>query len=498
MSNASTMIPNDLITAELDGIYGATVLAEMGKIIQLYKVYEHGKDVVAEGTNGDYAAADLRFKQTRAIIDKEARFLFAKSPDIQIIDPIADAGNKVAIDAITSYNNLISAVLKANAFSRKIIQAAKDCFIGKRVACILNFHDVYGIGLRFIPSLEFIYDTDLQDPDKVTKIVAFYMLHDNQAKGAQRIYKKKYWLGDDGYCWVEEAIYDGMGALVETVMDETKTLLSFIPAVVIINDGLTSDVSGASEVDLLQDGEDWLTRLGNADIDAMRKGMNPIRYTIDMSNSSTEKLSTAPGAYWDLASDQNGASDDPKGSVGVLEASLGYSDAMSTTLTRIRSSMLDQIDMPDIRELDLKIASGKALKAIYWGLIVRCDEKMLSWRPALEAMARMIIEGAKVYPNSAAVHMRGFVVSDMDYEVIVENQYPLPEDEAEEKAVDIMEVNAQAMSRKTYMQKWRGLTDDEARAELQQIAMEGNMFDHSGMPPMGYAGADGGGLTGEA
>lgn len=42
----------------------------------------------------------------------------------------------------------------------------------------------------------------------------------------------------------------------------------------------------------------------------------------------------------------------------------------------------------------------------------------------------------------------------------------------EEKQTDLAEVTAQTMSRKSYMKKWRNLTNDEAEEELGQIAPE--------------------------
>ena len=56
---------------------------------------------------------------------------------------------------------------------------------------------------------------------------------------------------------------------------------------------------------------------------------------------------------------------------------------------------------------------------------------------------------------------------------------PLPEDEIEEKQTDLAEVTAQVMSRKSYMKKWRNLTDDEVKEELEQIALERQMIEDS-------------------
>ena len=210
--------------------------------------------------------------------------------------------------------------------------------------------------------------------------------------------------------------------------------------------------------------------------------MNPIRYAIDASDNSTKNLSSSPGSFWDIQSNQQGS--DPKNaSVGMLEAGMNYANALKITLDRIENTMFSQLEIPNINSEKLQgvITSGKALKALYWSLIVRCNEKMLVWGPALQYIADIILEGAKLYPESARV-MTDIEVPDIVYEVKVDNNYPLPEDEVEEKTMDLAEVSAQTMSRKAYMKKWRNLTDEEVQAELQQIALERQMLEDSFMP----------------
>jgi hypothetical protein len=57
------------------------------------------------------------------------------------------------------------------------------------------------------------------------------------------------------------------------------------------------------------------------------------------------------------------------------------------------------------------------------------------------------------------------------------NQYPLPEDEAEEKTIDMAQVNNYVMSHKSYLKKWEGMTDLEAEQEIMQIAKEKRLFE---------------------
>lgn len=487
-------IPWSMISAELDGLYGSTLLAEFKQIIGYYQVYEKGADFTPETAKADFTGSDLRFKESRKLINKEARFLFSKHPDFWVNVPYdkEQADEKTRQQAKTQTTILqsyVDNVLEKTSFFSKLLKAAKDCFIGKRVAYFVNFDEARKrIMIDFVPSLEFVFETDENDTSRITKIITFYTVKDSQNKSEQRIYKKKYWLeGADETCYINEAIFNGIGEMIEEITPDRATKFKgIIPAGVIVNDGLTGDLDGMSEIEELEDSESWFSRISNGDIDSERCGMNPIRWARDMNPTTTKGLSIAPGAFWDLASDPN-APDGVIGEVGMMETSLNYTSAVNSTLSRIRSSMYEALDVPDVSPDALKgvVSSGKTLRAIYWGLIVRCDEKMLAWRPALKNIVNLIIEGGKLYPQSASTYTAE-ALPQTEYEVEVDNQYPLPDDESDEKQTDLAEVNAQTMSKMAYMKKWRNLTDAEAMQELKQIALEREMLESSYgnmMPP---------------
>lgn len=476
---ASTRIPYALLNEEIDGS-SRDIQDEFRQILDYYKVFNKGKDFTVEGTNGDYIPATLKYKTTADLIRKEARFLFAEAPDI-IVDSKGDAGlvTDDIKENLTNMQNIIDEVLEKNMFEDILLKAARDCFIGKRVACLVNFNEESGVTISFLSSLDFVYETALDNPNKITKFVAFIIVKNRTNLKEKRIFKKKFELVNENgkdVCYLEENLYDGAGTLIEEITPYQATKLDRIPVAVIINDGLTNDEYGESEVEWLQDHEEWYSKLCNADKDAARKSMNPIRYTIDMEASSTQSLSTAPGSYWDLVSDQNLEKSSP--SVGQLTSSLEYSQALETTLKRIKDSAYDKVDMPDIEGIQAQLASGKALKAIYWPLIVRCKEKMKTWGPKLQYIVDCIIQGAFVYPNCFERYTN-YQIVPCDYEIHVEQNFPLPEDETEEKANDLAEVAAQTMSKKAYMKKWRNLTDQEAMEELEQMALERQLLEES-------------------
>ncbi len=448
---------------------------EFEEILKLYDVYKRGTNFTPEGSNGDYVPSKIRYKKAAMILNKEARFLFSNSPsfNVNMDDVTGDYADENAI--IQDY---LDSVLKKTNFHGKLIKGAKDCFIGKRIAIVVDFNRDIGVSITFLKSMNFLYE--FGDDDKLSKFVAFYETTDSDILSNQVWVRKSYQKTDNGV-FVEEDTWDGTGVKLAVTLKKTKLLFDDIPAVVILNDGLTGDTRGESELDYLMEYEAGYSKLANSDMDSERKNMHPIRYTIDASDNSTKNLSTSPGSYWDLQTDEDKPSENSIGAkVGVLEAQMNYSSALKTTLDRLENEMYAQVDVPNITAAQLAgvITSGKTIQALYWGLTVRCDEKMLAWAAGLIEIATVLIEGAKLYSACVGKYTDD-AIPDIPYDITVENNYPIPEDMKEEKELDITEIDAKVMSRKAYLKKWRNLNDAEAASELEQIKLESQMLDNT-------------------
>lgn len=479
-------IPYAVLDDDISGALRNDFFKELGKIKTFYQIYKQGMDFATDKTNGDYIPSQLRFKKAAGLVNKEARFMFSTPIDFYVNQDQNETDEQKANNTIL--NNFLQKVLKKNFFDKNVLKAAKDCFIGKRVACILNFNEDSGIAVDFLNPLEFYYE--MTGADMLTKIVAFFVEIEASNNVEKRIRKKTYWLEDDGYCWVEEKLYDGLGVKKEDLVPAKATKFKYIPAVVILNDGLTNDIRGESEIEDYAKYEQYYSKLINSDFDAERKSMNPIRYTVNASQESTANLSIGPGAFWDIQSDENGV-DAKQASVGQLESNMSYSSALASTLDRIDNEMHSLGSVPNIESDKLQgvITSGKTLKALYWPLIVRCDEKMQTWGAAAEFIAKCIFDGATLYPKVVQYYTNEDLPI-VEVDITVANNYALPEDEQDEKNIDLAEVSAQTMSRASYMKKWRKLTDKEVTSELEQIALEqemlsGNSFGN--LPPMDRA-----------
>lgn len=482
-------VPYFIIENDLKELGQEDYINEVSEIKDLYDAYEKGQDFETEGTNGEYIPSDIRFRKAASILRKEARFLFSNPPTFNVnIDDV----DKEYVDENTILQNYLDKVLIKNNFNGQLIKAVKDCFIAKRVAIVLNFNDVKEeISLMFLNSLEFLFKLSDDNPNQLEKFICFHCTNNSTNKTEQVWFKKVYTLIDDSV-FVDEHYYDGLGNLLEDMpsIENMRTNLTNIPACVILNDGLIGDTKGESELKSLLGYEGIYSKLSNEDIDIERKGMNPTFYAIDATQNSTKDLSRAPGSFWDLQTDYDGPSDNPpQAKTGILEPSMNYSNSLKTTLDRIENTMYSEVDVPNVNSEKLMgvITSGKTISALYWGLVVRCDEKMLVWGPQFTYIAKMIIEGGKLYPNCISKYTEE-ALPDIEYDILVENNYPLPEDVAEEKNLDIAEVDAKLMSKKSYLKKWRNLTDKEADDEIKQIKLEMDLFDNSMSNMFGFNG----------
>lgn len=456
----------NIIMTELGGLYGNEVIKEMNEIIKLYDIYEGtGQNWIVD--EKDYIPTKKKTNYIKKLIKEEARFLFGKTPIFTI--QVEDDKQQEQVEEINEY---INKLLKDNLFEDKLVKGARDCFIGKRVAIKLHADTITKtIRVMFVPSLEFVYEPFEDRVDELKKIIFFHQMNQEQDKSKQVIWKQKYEMVD-GKCILNEGFYNGNGDLLETLAVNVDLKLSGIPAYVILNDGLSCDLRGESDVAELFDNAIAYNILSSEDIDTLKKGMNRTIFGVDVDPEASKNFKLGPGRYWDVQTDIT--AEGKQAQIGTVPTDFGYDSRIENTLSRIKSDMFEMLNIPMINNADMvgMMTSGKTMKALYWQLITRCEEKMMSWRPALEWMVKAILEIVEVYNIENLPKLDNFTVT-------VENQYPLQENEDEEMTLDLQKVNAQTMSRKAFIKKWANVTDDIAEEELKQIQLEKQMLEDS-------------------
>ena len=466
------------IVSELTGPYGPDYSWKINQIQHWYETYTLGASFLSEDDDSEenFTPAELRSKKVKRLIDQQAEFMMSLPPEIKVSTDAQTDAEKGNENDLQQYINKIFA---DNFWSGKLLKAAKDCFIGGKVALKAGIKDGK-ISIIFVPADGFIYETDPDNTDVITRIILFYCVKDSTDPNEQEWWRQRYYV-KDGKCYVSESLHDGWGALIDGYkIEDIDTGLSKIPVTVILNDGLTGSLDGESDVQTIEAEDSWRNRMRSQNLDTLRKNMDPLVYIMGADPKTFKGLSRKPGAVNDIAADPVMKGTLP--SVGQLENSFNYSNSFTDTESSITTEMYQDLGIPDVSLAATKglITSGKGLKALYWPLICRCNAKWMAWKPALEWLVRFMVEAAEIYPELKTTYGE---FKETEFDVTVDNQYALPEDENEERELDLREVGT-SRSIKSYLKKWggadhKGMTDEQADAEIEQIVLEKRMFEES-------------------
>lgn len=458
----NTRLYLDLVRAELGGVYGYALSQELDEIIRYYELYEGTR----RAEDGESISAGPRTNWIRKLINDESRHMCARPPELRIMP--RDSKDQAAADQLTEW---LEDVLDKNGWGRQLLGGVRDAFIGKRVALKLSYdaHDRIPLRLRFAPSLEFIYDPDERDASVVNKAVFYYYTTPETVtdKRHQRIWKQRYQM-KDGRCILDEGEYDGFGNPVNILHNGHDTGLDFVPVFVVINGGLSGDLLGESDVKELAGSQAAYDRTKADDIEALKYQMFGQKVFIDASPESMENIKIAPNAMIDIQTEPGSAH---QAKAQVLETTFAYGDHMDQTLNRLKDDMHELLSIPRITP-DLLTGlgtSGKAMRALYWSLNCRCEEK---WSGGWDAMLTWMAEAMFKLARRA-----GEKLPAIDYTLNIEHLYPIMDDDEEERAQDLQEVNAQARSRRSYVEKWN--PDADVDGELKQINREKAMLEES-------------------
>ena len=189
----------------------------------------------------------------------------------------------------------------------------------------------------------------------------------------------------------------GYGAAIGEELTDVDTRLSGLPAYVILNEGLTSDVLGDSDVEPLMGLQDNYNHMVSDDQDALKFNLFPQTVFTDASEDCMRAVKISPGAMIDLQSDP--AQVDKQAQVSKLETHFNYDARFQNSLDTLLDNMYSLMSCPRVTTEYLKAVgvSGKAMRAMYWDLQCRCEERWAEWDTALKWLVREIIEQEALY-----------------------------------------------------------------------------------------------------
>ena len=465
----NSQIYRDLIRAEASGVYGYALSQEFDEILHYYELYDGGVGA---------RDADVKTNWIKKLINDESRHMCARPPELTIKPRDADRDGEAA----ERLNDWLRDLLDRNAYSEQLLKGVRDAFVGKRVALKLVYEPDEGVRFRFAPSLEFFYETDDCHPRRVTKALFCYFTTPDTVtdRGKQRFWKQRYAL-ENGVCYLDEGLYDGYGQPVRIDHNHHCTGLDFVPVFVVVNGGLSGDLLGESDVAELIGSQRAYDRTKSDDIEALKFQMFGQKLFIDASPESMQSIKIAPNAMIDVQTEPGSPH---QAKAQVLETTFAYGDHMTQTLDRLKDDMHELVSVPRITP-DLLTGlgtSGRAMRALYWSLECRCEER---WASGWDAALTWMVESALKLARKA-----GEDLPQIDYTLTIDHLYPIMDDDDEERAQDLTEVAQQARSRRSYIAKWQ--PDDDPEEELRQIQREKRLLEDD------YAARLGGELNGPA
>lgn len=187
----------DWIKRELGGLYGATIVQDINAINRLYSIYDGPGQAWSIASGLGYRPTQTITNYIKKLIKAEARFMFSRMPEIKFV-----AEDGMDNDACKQLEQWMLGVLNTTRFRKKLIQAGRDCFIGKRVAMKLSGGQGKPLRVDFCPAQEFVYETMEDDTTRLKKICFFYQVageNDENDKRKQRIWRQRYEMRD-GLC----------------------------------------------------------------------------------------------------------------------------------------------------------------------------------------------------------------------------------------------------------------------------------------------------------
>ncbi|BDR72207.1 hypothetical protein K144316041_09150 [Clostridium tetani] len=402
----------------------------------------------------DYIPSQVIDNKIKPLINKQARFMFGKEPDI-LLKPL-DKQNKETCEKLRQY---IDAILNASKFWSNTMKAFRLATVTKRVMLRLEANPGQPIRLYYHDINDFSYEVDPNDITKLNKVI----LVRQDTKTAYKEEKDQIWYrytyyinkieGKEHSCYLRIEKFKGDNLQTPIEIKEQDTELSKIPCWVICNEQSIINPYGQSDIKDLKPLQDSYNRRLSDFNDSLRFLMFGQTAVIDATEDTVNACNIAPNSLMALKS-----IDDTEGNkqakVQRVESNFTNADPVLKYLKTLEDSMYEKLGIPKPESLQ-QVPSAKSIKYMYTELVARCEEKWHDWEPIIRQMIRLIVEACgkfKCYEEWKDEW------NDLLYNIVLNKNYPIPEDEEDKKRLAMEEVRTNVRSHRSYI---KDFTDDE-------------------------------------
>lgn len=388
---------------------------------------------------------DIRNK-VKPLLKKQARFMFGVAPYV-LIKPL-DGKDKKKAEELRKY---IDRILNDNGFWSDTLKAFLATTIKKRVLLRVEANPLEPIRIFYHSVEDFDFEVSPSNYKELKSVSIVAQDRDTMYEEAdkQLWYRYTYFM-QEGKCYLTTRVYTGVNDLDNYTEETMDTSLTELPAWVITNGGELGDIYGESDVQDLMSSQEQYNRKTSDFADVLRFGMFAPPVITDATENSVNNLSIAPNAIMPLVS-----LPDKSASATRLQTNIP-SDAIEKFLDRAAKDMHEALSIP-LPDQVKDVASAKSIKFMYADLIARCEEKWNDWEPAIRGLIKFIVKACSQF-NCYGDWNKEW--NDLQYTIVLQHKYPVPEDETDKKTVAMEEVRTNVRSHKSYIKDFTDIEDD--------------------------------------
>lgn len=410
----------------------------------------------------DYAPVRLALQYPKYFIDEVASWMFEK--------PLSILGDEAPLARVAK-------VHKANMLDEKLLQGAGESSLTGGIAVKVLWNDTLGKTRVVIrPSRECFPVMDPDDVDLMEKVY-FCAVQDDE----KTLWRQTFELVDgvEGIkgpvCWVTEELFrfeelknknpKPFKTLRSEPLAYNSTPIGFIPVVLIPNEPNLGDTWGRSDLEPLYVPINELCRKYSDFSDALGFEMFPVTIFRNVDWDQTAPPKAAPGAFVNI--NGPGGADAPDADAQKLESQMSAKPSVDWLVNELKDMLHQWSGVPNITRDKLDSVgemSGVAMRLMHLAIISKCSRKLKYWVPRLESVYDMVLQTESVYSD--------FTYSE-EYELVIEPQTKLPENEMEEAQIMAIKVNGLMRSIESAMKQDGVKNPDE---EFARIMLEQKMI----------------------
>ena len=396
------------------------------------------------------------------------------------------------------YERILHQLWTENKMRSKLIQAARDRLLAKRVVAKIVFNPNNG-KLRWVfrPDTEFF---PIYSDDDYEELIACHFIRqvviedgDDEIEGFRKQTFSLEGEGESRQCYVEEALYDAENLeVVDQIQGRTPMAIPFLPVVPIEVHDLLADGTAESEVADLREQNDVLNKMNEDAIDSLKFEMFSMTAVLNAPDGTADQMTIAPGAVLEARGFSEGQS--PK--IEKVEGGFRWVTAFKDQYSRVKSAMHEVSSLPQIvpQELNFGGLNGDALQVMFHDIISDTEEHWLAWEYGLKELHEKSIKYLQARVGEPMFNYDKEIVRKIeDYESEIKFVLPLPDNRQD--LVDLLtEEMAAKLESQTGALERLGVEDvkakqDEINAEfmeMQQLGMPvGAEDDQAGFMPSG-------------